>query len=160
MTAPDERSRDEVDREFEAIVAGWEPEPPSGPAPEDALGDATPPNAQPSTWVVVPQEVWRGPTGDPGQSALDDPPAIDSEDEHFEPPPVTLPPTEDLSYWGSLAGIVLGPLAVIYAALAEPFKKSLIVSLGLAAFLGGFALLLWRQPAHRDHQDPDDGSRV
>ncbi len=148
MTAPDERSRDEVDREFEAIVAGWEPEPtPPAVDPEPSPPEPLAPST--SSWVVVPQEVWRGPTE---QS--------EPEDEQFEPPPVTLPPTEDLSYWGSLAGFVLGPLAVIYAALAEPFKKSLIVSLGLAAFLGGFALLLWRQPAHRDHQDPDDGSRV
>ena len=85
----------------------------------------------------------------------------DQDEEHFEPPPVTLPAVEDLSYWGALAGLILGPIVVIYAVLTEPFSQTLIVTLGVLAFVGGFALLLWRQPARReDFGHDDDGSRV
>ena len=66
-----------------------------------------------------------------------------------------------LSYWGALAGLILGPIVVIYAVLTEPFSQTLIVTLGVLAFVGGFALLLWRQPARReDFGHDDDGSRV
>jgi hypothetical protein len=159
MTMPPERSRDEVDREFEAIVAGWTPSVPESEPPEQP---ATPePPAPTSSWVVLPESIWRGPTNEEPISAIDDPAAMAEDDEHFEPPPVTLPAVEDLSYWGALAGLILGPLVVIYAVVAEPFSQTLIVTLGVLAFVGGFALLLWRQPARREDFDSgDDGSRV
>ena len=159
MTTPPERSRDEVDREFEAIVAGWEtsrPQDTSAPeqleAPEPAAPEQLePPEAQTpsSSWVVLPESIWRGPTGEEPISAIDDPALSDQDEEHF------------LSYWGALAGLILGPIVVIYAVLTEPFSQTLIVTLGVLAFVGGFALLLWRQPARReDFGHDDDGSRV
>ena len=171
MTTPPERSRDEVDREFEAIVAGWETSrkkdtsaPEQLEAPEPAAPEQLePPEAQTpsSSWVVLPESIWRGPTGEEPISAIDDPALSDQDEEHFEPPPVTLPAVEDLSYWGALAGLILGPIVVIYAVLTEPFSQTLIVTLGVLAFVGGFALLLWRQPARReDFGHDDDGSRV
>ena len=36
-----------------------------------------------------------------------------TEDEHFEPPEVVLPPQEDLHFWGAVIGLVAGPLMLL-----------------------------------------------
>ena len=87
-------------------------------------------------------------------------PSIDAEDDHFEPGPVQLPPGEDIGYWGSILGLVGGPLLLLWVALASPFHAGWWILGGIALFLGGFGLLVLRQPAHRDPFDDDDGARV
>ncbi|MFW5470117.1 hypothetical protein ACOCJ4_08745 [Knoellia sp. CPCC 206435] len=87
-------------------------------------------------------------------------PSIDAEDDHFEPGPVSLPPGEDIGYWGALLGLVGGPLLLLWVALSSPFHAGWWVLGGIALFLGGFGLLVLRQPAHRDPFDDDDGARV
>lgn len=144
---PDERSRDEIDREFTAIVAGL-----AAPSTDEPTPVAPPPVLPPpqeTSSIIIPAEVWRAPTSDAAH-----------EEDHFEPAPVTLPPGEDLSYWGAVLGIVGGPVIVLYAVLADTFKQTLWVTVGLAAFIGGFALMLWRQPARREDLGDDDGTRV
>lgn len=87
-------------------------------------------------------------------------PSIDAEDEeHFEPGPVQLPPTEDLGYWGAIAGLVGGPLLMVWIALTGPFYRGWWILGSIVLFLGGFGLLVMRQPRHRDPHD-DDGARV
>jgi hypothetical protein len=87
-------------------------------------------------------------------------PSIDAEDDHFEPGPVSLPPGEDIGYWGALLGLVGGPLLLLWVALSSPFHAGWWVLGGITLFLGGFGLLVLRQPAHRDPFDDDDGARV
>ena len=87
-------------------------------------------------------------------------PAVDAEDEHFEPGPVQLPPGEDIGYWGAVVGLVGGPLLLLWVALASPFSAGWWILGGITLFLGGFGLLVLRQPAHRDPFDDDDGARV
>ena len=87
-------------------------------------------------------------------------PSIDAEDDHFEPGPVQLPPGEDIGYWGTILGLVGGPLLLLWVAFASPFHAGWWILGGIALFLGGFGLLVLRQPAHRDPFDDDDGARV
>ena len=176
MAGPDERPSEEIDREFDAIVAGLDvdlagvaptAEPLDDPAVEPSAEpspDATEAPASTSSWLVVPAEVWRGPTTSEPIASTDDPQGLaedaGEDEEGFEPPPVELPAAEDLSYWGAVVGIVAGPLLVFYGVYWGSFKQWLWVGAGLVAFVGGFALMLTRQPAHRDPDDPDDGTRV
>ncbi|KRE63021.1 hypothetical protein [Nostocoides sp. Soil756] len=153
-------------------------EPPSSPRP---ASDATPAASDTSTpggpttagrppWVnpspldgLVPSSSWRvvqpsmPPSGAAGTSASA-PDEDDEDDEHFEPPPVELPPQEDLHFWGAVLGLVAGPLCLVYVAMARPFHSTRWFLAGLALSLGGFALLVLRQPRHRD--DEDDGVRL
>ena len=114
-------------------------EPPTAPAP----GRGTEPGVEPAA-----AESWR------------QGPSIDAEDDHFEPGPVSLPPGEDIGYWGALLGLVGGPLLLLWVALSSPFHAGWWVLGGITLFLGGFGLLVLRQPAHRDPFDDDDGARV
>ncbi len=112
--------------------------------------------------IVIPASSWRvspPPTAGTGPSATP-PPAADDSDDHFEPPPVTLPPQEDLHFWGAVVGLVGGPLLLLYVALARPFHSDRWFAAGVVLSLVGFALLVLRQPRHRDPGDTDDGARV
>lgn len=87
-------------------------------------------------------------------------PSIDAEDDdHFEPAQVQLPPSEDLGYWGAIVGLVGGPLLMVWIALTGPFYRGWWILGSIILFLGGFGLLVMRQPRHRDPHD-DDGARV
>lgn len=87
-------------------------------------------------------------------------PSIDAEDDdHFEPGPVELPPGEDIGYWGAIVGLVGGPLLMIWIALTGPFYRGWWILGSIVLFLGGFGLLVMRQPRQRDPFD-DDGARV
>lgn len=114
------------------------------PSPLDGLVPA-------SSWRVVEPPV-PAPEAPAASSSLDD------DDEHFEPPDVELPPQEDLHFWGAVLGLVAGPLCLVYVAMARPFHSTRWFLAGLALSLGGFALLVLRQPRHRD--DEDDGIRL
>lgn len=111
--------------------------------------------------------VWRGATapspgapdapGAPGAEGL--PPADD--EEHFEPGPTApLPPQDDLHFWGIVVGLVGGPLLLLWLVIFPPGLGSWwgLLAMGLTA--AGFILLVLRQPASRDDDDPDNGARV
>lgn len=181
---PGEMDERDVDERFASIVAAWdgpvpspdvtltrtgepaatpEPDPADDPtgaaAPERAARPDTDPAAGPRGpgWVdpapldlVVPV-TWRGATS---------PAPDEEEDEHFEPPEVTLPPQEDLHFWGAVVGLVVGPLILVWVAMVRPFYSTRWFLAGVALSLAGFALLVLRQPRHRDPEDDDDGARL
>ena len=128
------------------------------------LTDAEPPAPAGSSTpevTVLSFPVWRGPTG---PSITDETPDLgadeDDEDDGFVPPEVALPPGEDLHYWGAVAGLVLGPVMVLYVVFARPFHATWWLLAGIAAIVLGFGLLVLRAPRERDPFDSDDGSRV
>ncbi|KRE40196.1 UbiA family prenyltransferase [Knoellia sp. Soil729] len=121
---------------------------PEAPVPEAAAPEATPQREASEPVSAAEPEVWR------------EGPSIDAEDEeHFEPGPVQLPPGEDLGYWGAILGLVGGPLLMVWVALTGPFYRGWWILGSIVLFLGGFALLVMRQPHDRDPYD-DDGARV
>lgn len=182
-------SERDIDAEFDAIVSHWDddalrpPKPrtvqdittayaalsrpePTSPEPvvEDSKTeavDAGAPDAQDKDKVdrvagdesaavdiPGPPEAWR------------EGPSIDAEDDdHFEPGPVQLPPSEDIGYWGAIVGLVGGPLLMVWIALTGPFYGGWWILGSIFLFLGGFALLVMRSPRLRDPHD-DDGARV
>lgn len=111
-----------------------------------------------------------GPTVDPAAASAAEPaggpevwrqgPSIEDEDDHFEPPPVQLPPGEDIGYWGALVGLVGGPLLLLWVVLTTPFYAGWWTLGAILMFFGGFALLVLRQPKDRDPFDNDNGARV
>ncbi|MCA1781648.1 MAG: hypothetical protein ABR500_15470 [Dermatophilaceae bacterium] len=150
---PEQPERD-LDKEFEDLIAGWD-------SPEPAPAPAEPPAPRPGV------NIWRGPTTwRPPEDAFDTPPTEptvraapeeDDEDE-FRPRPVTLPPQEDLHFWGIVVGLVGGGLLLLYVALTGASTSSWWFLTAVALFVGGFALLILRQPRERD--TTDDGTRL
>ena len=159
----------EIDERFAAIIAGLERDSaPTDDAAVESADDATTPDVSepnpPLTGTGEPAgpgptilsiPVWRGTTG---PSLLDETP--EDEDDAFVPGPVDLPPSEDLHYWGAVIGLVLGPILVLYVAIAQPFYATWWLLAGLGLCIGGFALLVLRSPNTRDHEDDDSGARV
>ncbi len=129
---------------------------PSGPEPA-----ARPPWVNPSPLdVVLPASSWRVSPPSTGTAPASSRAEPDDADDHYEPPPVTLPPQEDLHFWGAVVGLVGGPLLLLYVALARPFHSDRWFAAGVVLSLVGFGLLVLRQPRHRDPTDGDDGARV
>ena len=158
-------SDDEVDARFAGLVADWEPPSVADTAGTDGGEDriiddierGSPlqanPGINPPISISIP--VWRGASG----------PTIDEiieaeENEEFVPGPVTLPPGEDLHYWGAVVGLIGGPLLLLWIYFANPFHRVWWITGGLALMIGGFVLLVLRGPAHRDLEDDDSGARV
>lgn len=180
---PDER---DVDAIFESIVARWDDPPAPDPVigvPDDetssprqqATGDvhlpspeesASEPSEEPGPTADLEPTAepipWRtDPTNSVAEALLsnDDTPGVADDDEGFTPaPPAPLPPTSDRLFWGALAGLVLGPLGLLWIALARPggFWPKFIV---IALIIGGFACLYLRQPTDRGY-DPEHGARL
>lgn len=130
--------------------------PPLTPAP-------SPTNPAPTGPFVV----WRGAEQAPPaerqdeQAAPDPLELLDSDDDHFEPGPTApLPPQEDLQFWGIIVGLVAGPLLLLWLVLFRPDVSSWWTLGALAMTVGGFVLLVMRQPHSRDDTDPDNGARV
>lgn len=119
------------------------------------------------------------PPGDPGQwlvaqppqrPATDDPPAVaaaqgwrvhevdDEPEEHFEPPPAAPLPVGDLQFWAIIAGMVGGPLMLLYLVFFNRDASSVWVLVAIAMSIGGFVLLVSRMPGQ--HEDDDDGARL
>lgn len=157
-----------VDARFAELVADWgqavdeTPSTPAASADGAGPGEPTPdgghagrPPVAPPTSLVFDIPVWRGPTG---PSTLDETEATD--DEGYTPGPVDLPPGEDLHYWGAVAGLVIGPLLVLYVAIARPFYATWWLLGGIGLFVTGFVLLVLRAPVRRDPDDTDTGARV
>ncbi len=147
---------------------------PPGPAdgaPDDTAdaGEQAPQPPTPrSPWVnpspldvVVPASAWRSAEpADPATEAAATAAEAALEDDHFEPPEVTLPPQEDLHFWGAVIGLVAGPLMLLYVVFARPFHSTRWFIVAIVVSLVGFGLLILRQPRHRDPTSGDDGARV
>jgi hypothetical protein len=111
--------------------------------------------------VVLPASSWRtAPPADDDTRAAASAAEAELEEEHFEPPDVTLPPQEDLHFWGAVIGLVAGPLMLLYVVFARPFYSTRWFAASVAVSLLGFALLVLRQPTTRDEHDCDDGARL
>ena len=171
----------DVDAAFEAIIAGWDDpltpgaEGPGGPtdalsapypSPDASAGDGPAEPATPPTPPLLPQPFggWRVNPPLLPLSGTEPGPAdqldSDEDDEHFVPPEVHLPPQEDVHFWGIVAGLVGGPLMLIWLVVVRgDGAGSWWVAGAVALTLAGFVLLVLRQPAHRDPTD-DDGARL
>lgn len=129
----------------------------------DAAEPAAPASPR-SPWVnpspldlVVPASAWRAAEpADPGAEAAE----AALQHDHYEPPEVVLPPQEDLHFWGAVIGLVAGPLMLLYVVFARPFHSTRWFVAAVVVSLVGFALLVLRQPQHRDPTSGDDGARV
>ncbi|HWO50403.1 MAG TPA: hypothetical protein VNN23_02310, partial [Ornithinibacter sp.] len=118
--------------------------------------------------VVVPPSAWRAaePDDPATQAAAEQAEAALTEDEaaldqeHFEPPEVVLPPQEDLHFWGAVIGLVAGPLMLLWVVFARPSHSTRWFVVSVLVSLLGFALLVLRQPTHRDPTSGDNGARV
>ena len=180
----------DVDAEFADIIARWDEvatlpdSEPSGTAIADGtttpvVEERTDPEARPSATNPSPLQpsptnppptrpfvVWRGAEQNPAVDATagDVPEPMDladDEDDHFVPGPTApLPPQEDLSFWGIVAGLVGGPLLLLWLVLLRPDVSGWWTLGALGMIVGGFVLLVLRQPHSRDADDPDNGARV
>jgi hypothetical protein len=180
----------DVDAQFADIVAHWDeveslpdapelpdsPELPDAPAVPDSpkvteregvnpplVRRPSPTNPPP----VGPFVVWRGAQPEPVPS--EEPQEVTApaelsdleDDEHFQPGPTApLPPQEDIQFWGIIVGLVAGPLLLLWLVLFRPSVSSWWTVGALALTIGGFILLVLRQPHERDEDDPDNGARV
>jgi hypothetical protein len=135
----------------------------------DAVEPAVPPVTPRPPWVnpspldvVVPASAWRAaeePDAETTAAARSAEEAL-TEEEHFEPPEVVLPPQEDLHFWGAVIGLVAGPLMLLWVVFARPAHSTRWFVVSVVVSLLGFALLVLRQPKHRDPTSGDDGARV
>jgi len=110
----------------------------------------------------VPASAWRAaePSDPEAHAAAEQAEAALTEDEHFEPPEVVLPPQEDLHFWGAVIGLVAGPLMLLWVVFARPSHSTRWFVVSVLVSLLGFALLVLRQPTHRDPTSGDNGARV
>jgi hypothetical protein len=108
--------------------------------------------------------VWRGattPPQDPATAARADADDEEDADDHFVPGPTApLPPQEDLHFWGTVVGLVAGPLLLLWLVIFRPGVSGWWTLGALGLTVGGFVLLVLRQPSSRDEDDPDNGARV
>ncbi|WP_156971313.1 hypothetical protein [Knoellia sinensis] len=102
--------------------------------------------------ATAPPTGWRGPTAEVDEDEADDDPSPRGM--------ADLPPPEDIGYWGAVIGMVGGPLLLIWVLIVRPFYQGWWTLGSILLFVGGFALLVMRQPVRRDPEDSDDGSRV
>lgn len=136
--------------------------PPLRPSVNPPLRPREDPSAGP---LERPFVVWRGsvPPADDGDDADAGPSelAFLDDDEHFEPGPTApLPPQEDLQFWGIIVGLVAGPLLLLWLVIFRPDLSGWWTAGALGLTIGGFVLLVLRQPHRRDEDDPDNGARV
>ncbi len=83
-------------------------------------------------------------------------PPEDPDDEDYTPPPPRPLPAGDLGFWGALFGLVVGPLWLIYIAVAAPVGSGLAAVAALALTVGGFAIIVARLPRGRRPADDED----
>jgi hypothetical protein len=176
---PEQPERD-LDKEFEDLIAHWDVTAPlDDPAPDPASPPAAPPGllaSAPDAPGPVPPtplpptpgppspppgvNIWRGPTAwvPPEENRAGPAPDPDDDEDEFRPDPVVLPPQEDLHFWGIVVGLVGGGLLLLYVALTGASTSSWWFLGAVGLFVGGFALLILRQP--RDRDTTDDGTRL
>jgi hypothetical protein len=108
--------------------------------------------------------VWRGATPPPDAREAEDTAegaGPFDDDDHFEPGPTApLPPQEDLHFWGIVVGLVAGPLLLLWLVIFRPDVSDWWLLAALGLIVGGFVLLVLRQPHSRDDADTDTGARV
>lgn len=179
----------DVDAEFADIIARWDevetlpdPEPleaattdgtTTTAAPDRADTEGRPSATNPSPLRPSPTNppptrpfvVWRGADLQPADDTASEVPEpvelFEDEDDHFVPGPTApLPPQEDLSFWGIVVGLVAGPLLLLWLVLFRPDVSGWWTLGALGLTIGGFVLLVLRQPHDRDADDPDNGARV
>jgi hypothetical protein len=135
----------------------------------DAGEPVPPPVAPRAPWVnpspldvVVPPSAWRSaePMDATTEAAAEAAESALTDEEHFEPPEVVLPPQEDLHFWGAVIGLVAGPLMLLWVVFARPSHSTRWFVVSVVVSLVGFGLLILRQPTHRDPTSGDDGARV
>ena len=160
---------DGADDPKDPTAAADEPAAPDDPdAARDPQANAGPASVTRPAWVnpspldvVLPASSWRTtPPADDDTRAAASAAEAELEEEHFEPPDVTLPPQEDLHFWGAVIGLVAGPLMLLYVVFARPFHSTRWFMASVAVSLVGFGLLILRQPKNRDDRDSDDGARI
>lgn len=105
--------------------------------------------------------MWRGALA-PSDEAVERAELAGADDDgHFVPGPLApLPPTEDLHFWGIVVGLVAGPLLLLWLVIVRPDVSGWWTVAAVALTVGGFALLVLRQPKTRDADDPDNGARL
>ena len=130
--------------------------PPTPPAPSPAPTSPPPvPRPRPQPFRF---EGGANPPGEP----VDPPPSwrspdpVDEPEEHFQPGPTAPLPAGDLQFWGILAGLVGGPLMLVYLVLFNREGNPLWMLAAVGITVAGFGLLVQRLPRHRD--DDDDGA--
>jgi len=154
----EDRPELDVDTAFAAIIAGWgettEPGRSTWPAAEDL---ATGEEAEPQAAAPEPAERPSIVPGFGGPAPFTAGEAEDAEERFVPPDPPPLPHGDLLSRL-AWAGVVGGPLFLLIAALFWRDLPQLLLLLAVAAFVGGFAVLVVRMP--RDRGDDDDGAVV
>lgn len=105
--------------------------------------------------------VWRGADGPTSDITYTTPVGDAGDDdnaEDFVPRPVSLPPQEDLHFWGIVLSLTVGPLLLIYAVITRPSWSNWWLLAGFGLIFLGFVLLVLRAPTERD--ESDDGIRL
>jgi len=177
----------DVDSVFAAIVAAWGEEADDGPGswpeaedldPPASGGGATPPpgaadRADPAAdddeprdrpgdgEIVLPAVVLGG--GSLTSSTVGprdaDPNAPTRAEEGYVPPEPPPLPRGDLLTRALWAGVIGGPLFLVIAAIAWRDAPRILILAAVAAFVGGFVMLVVRMPHDRE-DDGDDGAVV
>ncbi|NNM45241.1 hypothetical protein [Knoellia koreensis] len=151
-TGVDDSVVDDIDRSGPSAMS-----PGVNPPLEPSSNPTNPPPVRPFV-------VWRGAEQDPEDEDHTPPELVDlpvDDDEHFQPGPLQpLPPQEDLQFWGIIVGLVGGPLLLLWLVLFRPNVSDWWTLGALLLTIGGFVLLVMRQPHSRDEDDPDNGARV
>jgi hypothetical protein len=85
--------------------------------------------------------------------------AVEDDDVHYSPPPpAPLPPSEDKHFWTMMVALVGGPLMFLYLLVFNRDGNGWWMMFSLMVAIGGFVLLVLRQPLERD--EGDDGIRL
>ncbi len=152
-------------------LVGPVPVPPSDPLPEPVTGtpEAPLPSGQP--WPPLPgaagspsgPDATTKPAGlaGPGQGPRDAPMPADPASDHYIPPPAPPLPKIDSVTKGAWLALFGGPLYLIIATACGWTVSGLAAFIAVAAFVGGFAVLVLRMDSGppRD-RGPDDGAVV
>ena len=143
--------------------------PTMGPVPDTMPADAQPgepptnPTGLPGLPVMppIPGDPWPYPASGPGSGPRDAPLPENPADQHFVPPvPPPLPKLEPATKlaWVALFG---GPLYLLISTAVGSAISGLAAFLAVAAFVGGFVVLVLRMDNGRPPDSgPDDGAVV
>ena len=69
-------------------------------------------------------------------------------------------PRRTIQFWGIIVGLVAGPVLLLWLVMFRPDVSDWWTLGALGLTVGGFVLLVLRQPRDRDEDDPDNGARV
>jgi hypothetical protein len=163
----------DLDEQFAEIVARWdegpapverpEARPDHGPEAGRELAESADAGHQPSEDEDAGEEAYEGYAAEGlGEGHVaEEPEEADTAEEHFVPGPTApLPPQEDLHFWAIVLGMVGGPLLLLWLVLFRPGVSGWWTLLAVGLSVGGFVLLVLRQPHSRSPDDPDDGAVV